>query len=458
MANTNDMRDFELPNSPEAEKAVIGCILQDKKSLVSAIELLSHTDFYYDANREIFKVSSELFNENLPVDIVTVSDRLTRYDKLDAVGGITYLTAIATSISTTENVEYYARIIQEKSLLRDLANVAGEIKALSVGQEGRASQLLSRAEQLVLDISSSREQKEISPIKDIIMSTYEEMVENSKNPDKLLGVDTGFHELNYRTGGFRGGELILIAGRPGMGKSSFAVNIAETVAITNKKPVAIFNLEMPKSMIVSRILCSQAYIDSQKILSGKFEGEDWARLGKVLDKIAAAPLYIDDSSNITVSEIHAKCQRIKQVHGLSMVVIDYLQLMRDDAHTESRQVEISAISRALKIMSKELDVPVIALSQLSRANEARKDKRPMLSDIRESGAIEQDADMVIFLYRDDYYNPDTADKNIAEINIAKHRTGEVGTFKLGWQGKYTKFVNIEYGAQDTQTGGGGNEE
>ncbi|MBR4723569.1 MAG: replicative DNA helicase [Clostridia bacterium] len=447
------MRDFELPNSPEAEKAVIGCILQDKKSLVTAIELLSHTDFYYDANREIFKVVSELFNENLPVDIVTVSDRLTRYDKLDAVGGITYLTAVATSISTTENVEYYARIIQEKSLLRDLANAAGEIKKLSSGEDGKASQLLSRAEQLVLDISSSREQKEISPIKDIIMATYEEMVENSKNPDKLLGIDTGFHELNYRTGGFRGGELILVAGRPGMGKSSFAVNIAETVAIANKKPVAIFNLEMPKSMIVRRILCSQAYIDSQKILSGKFEGEDWARLGKVLDKIASAPLYIDDSSNITVSEIHAKCQRIKQVHGLSMVVIDYLQLMRDDTHTESRQVEISAISRALKIMSKELDVPVIALSQLSRANEARKDKRPMLSDIRESGAIEQDADMVIFIYRDDYYNPDTNDKNIAEINIAKHRTGEVGTFKLGWQGKYTKFVNVEYGAQDTQSGG-----
>ncbi|MCR4692663.1 MAG: replicative DNA helicase [Firmicutes bacterium] len=452
------MRDFELPNNPEAEKAVIGCILQDKKSLVTAIELLSHTDFYYDANREIFKVVSELFNENSPVDIVTVSDRLTRYDKLDAVGGISYLTAIATSISTTENVEYYARIIQEKSLLRDLANAAGEIKALSTGQDGKASQLLSRAEQLVLDISANREQKEISPIKDIIMSTYEEMVENSKNPDKLSGVDTGFHELNYRTGGFRGGELILVAGRPGMGKSSFAVNIAETVAITNKKPVAIFNLEMPKSMIVRRILCSQAYIDSQKILSGKFEGEDWARLGNVLDKIAAAPLYIDDSSNITVSEIHAKCQRIKQVHGLSMVIIDYLQLMRDDAHTESRQVEISAISRALKIMSKELDVPVIALSQLSRANEARKDKRPMLSDIRESGAIEQDADMVIFIYRDDYYNPDTTDKNIAEINIAKHRTGEVGTFKLSWLGKYTKFVNIEYSAQDTAANSGRNEQ
>ena len=442
MANTNDMRDFELPNSPEAEKAVIGCMLQDKKSLVTAIELLSHTDFYYDANREIFRIAAELFNENMPVDIVTVSDRLTRYDKLDAVGGITYLTAIATSISTTENIEYYARIIQEKSLLRDLANAANEIKSLSAGQDGKAAQILSHAEQLVLDISSSREQRDISPIKDIIMSTYEDMVESSKNPDALSGLDTGFHELNRRTGGFRGGQFILIGGRPAMGKSSFAVNIAEHVAINNKKPVAIFNLEMSKSMIVSRILCSQAYIDSQKVLSGRFDGEDWASLGKVLDKIASAPLFIDDTSGITVSEIHAKCQRIKQAHGLSMVIIDYLQLMRDDTRSESRQVEVASISRALKVMSKELNVPVVALSQLNRGSAERRDKRPTLSDIRESGAIEQDADMVLLIHRDEYYNPESSEKNMAEIIIAKHRMGETGKFKLGWQGKYTKFVNI----------------
>ncbi len=448
MPNTNDIRDMELPNSPEAEKAVIGCVLQDKKSLVTAMELLSYNDFYYDANREIFKVVSELFNENMPVDIVTVSDRLTRYDKLDAVGGIPYISAAAKSISTTENAEYYAKIIQEKALLRELAEVGTKIKTLSVGQDGRAAQLLSRAEQLVLDISANREQRDISPIKDIIMSTYEDMVESSKNTDKLTGLDTGFRELNYRTGGFRDGQLILIGGRPAMGKSSFAVNIAETAAIANKKPVAIFNLEMPKSMIVSRILCSQAYIDSQKVLSGKFEGEDWARLGKVLDKIAAAPLFIDDSSSITVSEIHAKCQRIKQVHGLSMVIIDYLQLMRDDSRTESRQVEVASISRALKVMAKELNVPVVALTQLNRANETRRDKRPTLSDIRESGAIEQDADMVMLIHRDDYYNPDSPDKNVAEIIIAKHRTGETGTFKLGWQGKYTKFVNMDYSADD----------
>ena len=448
MANTNDIRDFELPNSPDAEKAVIDCILQDKKSLVTAMETLTSEDFYYDANREIFKTAEELFNENMPVDIVTVSDRLTRYDKLDAVGGITYLTAIAVSITTTENIGYYAKIIQEKSILRKLVNAAAEIKSMSSAQSDSVESLLSQAEQLILKVSSDREQKEILPIKDIILSTYEEMVENSKNPNKMTGLDTGFDELNYRTGGFHGGELILVAGRPGMGKSSFAVNIAETVAIRDGKPVAIFNLEMPRSMIVRRILCSQAYIDSQKILSGRFEGEDWARLGKVLDKIAVAPLYIDDSSNITVSEIHAKCQRLKQTHGLSMVIIDYLQLMQDKTRTESRQVEVSSISRALKVMSKELDVPVIALSQLSRASEKRKDNRPMLSDIRESGAIEQDADMVMFIYRDDYYNPDTDKKNIAEINIAKHRTGETGPFELSWLGKYTKFVNIERNKQE----------
>jgi len=450
MAGTNNIQDFELPNSLEAEKAVIGCALQDKKSLASAVEILSHTDFYYDANKEIFKSAVELFNENIPVDIVTISDRLTRYDKLDAVGGLTYLTAVATSISTTENLLHYAKIVKEKSTLRRLADAANQIKTISTAQEGEANQLISKAERLIYDISSENEHSGMSHISDVIMATYEEMVENAQNPNKLSGVDTGFDELNYRTGGFHGGELILIAGRPGMGKSSFAVNIAETVAITNSNPVAIFNLEMPKTQIVQRILCSQAYIDSQKILSGRFEGEDWARLGKTLDKIAEAPLYIDDSSSITVSEIHAKCQRLKQTHGLSMVVIDYLQLMQDDSRTESRQVEISAISRALKIMAKELDVPVLALSQLSRANESRKDKRPMLSDIRESGAIEQDSDMVMFIYRDDYYNPDSKDKNMAEIIIAKHRKGEAGTFKLGWQGRYTKFVNIDYKAEEPE--------
>lgn len=447
MADVMNM-DYELPHSLEAEKAVIGCILQDSKALAASAEIIKPEDFYFDANREIYAVAMELFNENTPVDIVTVSDRLTRYDKLDAVGGIPYLASVASGISTTENVSYYARIIQEKSVLRRLSRAADAIKTMADGQEGETDRIIEQAEQLIIDVSEGQDKSDIVPVSDIIMSTYQDMVENASNPNKLTGLATGFDELNRRCGGFHGGEFILIAGRPGMGKSSFAVNIAEHVAINDGKTVAIFNLEMPKESILKRILCSQALIDSNKILTGKFEGEDWARLGKNLDKIAAAPLYINDSPLITVSEMRAKCHRLKQTKGLSMIVVDYLQLMQGSGRTDSRQQEIADISRSLKVMAKELDVPVIGLSQLSRAVESRQDKRPMLADIRESGSIEQDADMVVFLYRDEYYNPDTEDKNIAEVIIAKHRAGETGMFKLGWQGRYTKFINIDYRAEE----------
>jgi len=259
---------------------------------------------------------------------------------------------------------------------------------------------------------------------------------------------TGFDELNRRTGGFHGGELILIAGRPGMGKSSFAVNIAEHVSITDKKTVAIFNLEMPKEQIVNRIICSQALVNSNKIRTGDITGEDWEKIGAIVNRVATAPMYIDDTASITVSEIRAKCRRLKQTKNLELIVIDYLQLMQSSGRTESRQNEIAEISRSLKILAKELNIPVIALSQLSRAAESRSDKRPMLSDLRESGAIEQDADMVMFLYRDEYYNPDTEDKNLAECIVAKNRSGETGMFKLGWKGEYTKFSNVEFALKE----------
>lgn len=450
MADELNMLSYELPHSIEAEKAVIGCVLQDKKALAASAELLSPEDFYFDANREIFAVAIELFNENTPVDIVTVSDRLTRYDKLDAVGGIPYLASVGAGISTTENVSHYANIVMEKALLRRLSNAATAINQLAVSQTGETERVLEQAEQLIFDIAEGKERSDIVPVSEIVMSTYDDMVENANNPDKLTGIATGFHELNQRCGGFHGGEFILIAGRPGMGKSSFAVNIAEHVSINDKKTVAIFNLEMPKESILKRIICSQALVDSSKILTGKFESKDWADIGQKLDKIAMAPLYIDDSSTVTVSEIRAKCHRLKQTKGLSLVVIDYLQLMQGSGRTDSRQQEISEISRSLKIMAKELDVPVVALSQLSRAVEGRQDKRPMLSDIRESGSIEQDADIVMFIYRDDYYNPDSEDKNTAEVIIAKHRAGETGMFKLGWQGKYTKFTNIDYRTREAQ--------
>ena len=450
MADELNMLSYELPHSIEAEKAVVGCVLQDQKALAASVELLSPEDFYFDANREIFAVAIELFNENTPVDIVTVSDRLTRYDKLDAVGGIPYLASLCSSISTTENVSYYANIVKEKALLRRLSDAAVAINRLAVSQTGEPERVLEQSQQLIFDIAEGREKSDIVPVSDIVMSTYSNMVENASNPDKLTGISTGFHELNQRCGGFHGGEFILIAGRPGMGKSSFAVNIAEHIAINDKKTVAIFNLEMPKESILKRIICSQALVDSSKLLTGKFDAKDWADIGQKLDKIAMAPLYIDDSSTVTVSEIKAKCHRLKQTKGLSLVVIDYLQLMQGSGRTDSRQQEISEISRSLKIMSKELDVPVVALSQLSRAVESRQDKRPILSDIRESGSIEQDADMVMFIYRDGYYNPDSEDRNTAEVIIAKHRAGSTGMFKLGWQGQYTKFTNIDYRTREAQ--------
>ena len=439
--------EYELPHSLEAEKAVIGCVLQDKNALASSFEIIKPEDFYFDANREVFSSCMELFNENLPVDIVTVSDRLTRYDKIDAVGGIAYLSSLATSISTTENVAYYAKIIKEKATLRRLSHAATVINEMAVSQECATDAALDQAQQIIFDVASGNDRSDLVPIKDVIMQTYTDMVENAAHPETLTGLDTGFDELNRRCGGFHGGEFILIAGRPGMGKSSFAVNIAEAASIRDGKTVALFNLEMPKDSIIKRIVCSQSLIDSSKMLSGKLEGDDWLRVSKNLDRLAAAPLYINDSPLITVSEIRAKCHRLKQTRGLSLIIIDYLQLMQSGGRNESRQQEVSDISRSLKVMAKELDVPVIALSQLSRASETRTDKRPMLSDIRESGSIEQDADMVIFLYRDEYYNKDTEDKNLAEVILAKHRAGETGMFKLGWQGRYTKFINIDYHAQ-----------
>lgn len=442
--------DRELPHNKEAEQSVIGSAITDEASVAASAEIVRPEDFYFEQNREIYSVIIELFNENTPIDIVTVSDRLNQGDRLDAVGGITYLASVASSVPTTENVVYYSKIIKEKAILRRLISSSRAISELAYSEGDTVEKILEQSEQLIFDVSSSKEQNDIVHIQDVLMTAYQTMVQNALNKDKLTGVPTGFDELNRRTGGLHGGELIIIAGRPGMGKSSFAVNIAESAAIINNIPVAIFNLEMSKSMIVNRILCSQALVDSSKVRMGDFSGEDWQQIGSVVDKVAMAPIYIDDTASITVSEIRAKCRRLKQSKNLGLIVIDYLQLMQSANRTDNRQQEISDISRSLKVLSKELDVPVIALSQLARTCESRSDKRPMLSDLRESGAIEQDADIVMFLYRDEYYNKDTEDKNIAECIIAKQRSGETGMFKLGWQGRYTKFVNIDYTAPEEQ--------
>ena len=406
MSNPVDVMGRELPYSQEAELAVIGSALTNSHSVAESVEILRPSDFYFPQNKEIFSVILDLFNENAAIDFITVSNKLSQSDKLEAVGGIAYLRNAATNVPTTRHVTYYSQIIKEKAVLRTLIKSANDISDMAYGQNDKVERIVDQAEQLIFD------------------------------------------ELNRRTGGFHGGELILIAGRPGMGKSSFAVNIAEHVSITDKKTVAIFNLEMPKEQIVNRIICSQALVNSNKIRTGDITGEDWEKIGAIVNRVATAPMYIDDTASITVSEIRAKCRRLKQTKNLELIVIDYLQLMQSSGRTESRQNEIAEISRSLKILAKELNIPVIALSQLSRAAESRSDKRPMLSDLRESGAIEQDADMVMFLYRDEYYNPDTEDKNLAECIVAKNRSGETGMFKLGWKGEYTKFSNVEFALKE----------
>lgn len=450
MADSFNFSDRALPHNKEAEQSVLGGALSSTDAVGTVCELLKPDDFYFEQNRIIFSTVLELFNENTPIDVVTVSDRLNQHDKLDAIGGIQYLSSLILSVPTTGNIEYYSKIIKDKATLRRLIYSSASILNMAYDEEDLTERIIDAAEQRILDVSSGTVSNDIEHISDIMMGAYDDMVQNSLTKGTVTGVPTGFNHMDNMTGGLHGGELIIVAGRPGMGKSSFAVNIAEHAAIKENIPVAIFNLEMSKSMIVNRIICSQALVDSQSVRKGDFQPEDWLQICSIVDKLSASPIYIDDSSSITVSEIKAKCRRLKQTKNLGLVVIDYLQLMQGGGKSDNRQQEISNISRSLKVLAKELDIPVIALSQLSRSSEARGDKRPMLSDLRESGAIEQDADLVIFLYRDDYYNEESTEKNIAEINIAKQRSGSTGTFKLGWQGRFTKFVNVEYSASENQ--------
>lgn len=438
----------DLPFNMEAEQAVVGSALRDAQSVGDAAELLKPEDFYFKANRYIFEAVMDLFNSDGKIDFVTVSNLLKQKGRLEAVGGVDYLKKLVESVPTTQHVRYYSEIIKEKAVLRQLIRSAGTISKMAYDESDSLSRLIERSEQMIFDISASRENNDIMPIKDILPLSYDTIAANAANNGGITGIPTGYDELNRRTGGFHGGELIIIAGRPGMGKSTFAVNIAEHVSIKLGQTVAIFNLEMPKEQIVNRIICSQALVNSSRIRTGTLEMEDWEKICDVADTIAKAPMYIDDSATITVSQIRAKCRRLKQTRGLAMVVIDYLQLMQGSGRSENRQQEISEISRSLKVLAKELDIPVVALSQLKRESESQKGKKPILSDLRESGAIEQDADMVMFLFRNYYYSKLPEEKELAECIIAKNRSGETDTFKLGFKGEYTKFVNIEYRGEE----------
>ena len=440
--NSNIIR--VLPNDVEAEQAVLGSALIDGESVGEAAQVLKPDDFYFSANKFIFEAVMDLFNANQAIDFVTISEQLKIKNKLDAAGGIDYLKKLSVSVPTTQNVKYYSDIIREKAILRMLIRQAESISKMAYSEQDTVSQVLERSEQMIFDISSSREQTDIVHISEVLQSSYDDMARNAGNAGGITGIPTGFDELNKRTGGFHGGELIIIAGRPGMGKSAFAVNIAEYVSINLGKTVAIFNLEMPREQIVNRILCSQALVSNGRIRTGTMEPDDWEKICDVADTIAKAPVYIDDSASITVSQIRAKCRRLKQMKNLDMIVIDYLQLMQGSGRSESRQQEISEISRSLKVLAKELDIPVIALSQLKRESESQKGKKPILSDLRESGAIEQDADMVMFLFRNYYYSKNPEEKELAECIIAKNRSGDVDTFPLGFKGEYTKFLNVEF--------------
>lgn len=439
-----------LPQNVEAEEAVLGAILVNPRVITKVVETLKPESFYKPAHRYIYESMLELFNQNEKIDIISVSDVLSYNQKLDAVGGRSFINDLSFNAITTSNVEYYAKIIQEKSIKRALINAGSEIVTFGYDMNP-IDESLDSAEKLIFDIASRKSTSDLVHVKDLVLNTYEKIEYRYNHKDELLGVPTGFFDLDVVLNGLQKSDLIILAARPAMGKTAFALNIAQNVAIKAKVPVAIFSLEMSKDQLVQRMLCSEAEIDSQRMKTGNMQSKDWEKLADAMNAFAQAPVYIDDTSGCTITDIRAKCRRLKmEEKNLGLILIDYLQLMEGSGR-EDRMQQISAISRGLKILAKELDVPVIALSQLSRAVESRTDKRPMLSDLRESGSIEQDADIVMFIYRDEYYRKaedgeeeeaiKAASKGESEIIVAKHRNGGLATVKLLFQGNITKFKN-----------------
>ena len=428
------------PNDTEAEQAVIGSMLTDKDAVSSAVEVLKETDFYREDNKIIYSAILNLYNRNEPIDIITLKSELSSMGKLEAVGGLEYIAGLPDKVPTTSNVEQYIKIVEEKSILRNLIKTANDIITLGYDPTQEVEAIIDSSERKIFEVMQKKNQKGYSSIRDILVDTFTELEQLYNRKQHVTGVPTGFSDLDFRTAGLHKSDLILVAARPAMGKSAFALNIATNAAVRANVPVAIFSLEMSKEQMVNRILCS----DSNKVRTGTLEDEDWAKLAEASGALSESQIYIDDTPGISIMEIRAKCRKMKLEKNIGLVVIDYLQLVQGSGKRgASREQEIAEISRSLKILAKEIEVPVIALSQLSRAPEQRPDHRPMLSDLRESGSIEQDADIVMFLYRDDYYNEDSEKKNIAEVIIAKHRAGSTGTVELLWLGNYTKFANID---------------
>ena len=445
----NEELSLLMPQNIEAEEAILGAILVSPNCMNKVVEHINPNSFYKPAHRYVFEAMLQLYNNNDKIDIVSVSDVLNINQKLELVGGRAFINDLSYKTVTTVNVEYYAKSVQEKAIKRSLINAGSEI--ISSGYDlNPVEESLEDAEKLIFDIASQKAQNGLEPIKDIVYDMYAKIEERYNNRDKLTGVATNFYDLDKMTNGLQKSDLIILAARPAMGKTAFALNIAQNVALKEGIPVAIFSLEMSKAQLVQRLLCSEAEIDSQRLKTGNMQTKDWEKLAVAMDSLSKSSLYIDDKAGSTITDIRAKCRRLKLSNpDLGLIVIDYLQLIEGSGR-EDRMQQISSISRGLKILAKELDVPIIALSQLSRAVESRTDKRPMLSDLRESGSIEQDADIVMFIYRDEYYKnandeedqaEKAANKGEAEIILAKHRNGSVGTVKLLFQGSITKFKN-----------------
>ncbi len=427
------------PHSTETEKTILGACLLEQDALLDILELVKAEDFYSEAHKEIFTAIEELYRKNEPVDSLMLAEELKKRKSLEAVGGRTYIMSLADEVPTTANVKQYAQIISEKSVLRHLIKIAANITEQSFDEKSESQEVLDKAEQDILEIAQGRQKKDYVSLQDTFITNLETFDRLSKNEGALTGLTTGFIDLDQQTAGLQKSNLIVVAARPRMGKTAFALNIAQHVAVRENKVVAMFSLEMSKDQLLARMICSESLIDSQKLRAGKLDDNDWEKLAMGAVVMSESKIFIDDTASISLGEMRSKCRKLKVEHGLDLIVIDYLQLMSGSGRTNSREQEISEISRGLKALAREMDAPVVALSQLSRAPELRADKRPILSDLRESGAIEQDADVVMFLYRDEYYNKDTEFKNVAEVILAKQRNGPTGTVKLIWSGQYTKF-------------------
>ncbi|WP_270183007.1 replicative DNA helicase [Alkalihalobacillus sp. CinArs1] len=431
------------PQNIEAEQAVIGAVFLETDALTTATEVLQPEDFYRAAHQKIFSVMIELSEKGEPVDLVTVTSELQDRKLLEEIGGVSYLSDLANSVPTAANVEYYSKIVEEKSILRRLIRAATDIASDGYAKENEIENLLSEAEKSIMEVSQRKNTGAFISIKDVLVDAYDNIEMLQNNTGDITGIPTGFSELDRMTAGFQRNDLIIVAARPSVGKTAFALNIAQNVATKTDENVAIFSLEMGAEQLVMRMLCAEGNIDAQRLRTGALTGDDWQKLTMAMGSLSNAGIYIDDTPGIRVGDIRSKCRRLKQEKGLGMILIDYMQLIRGNGSTENRQQEVSEISRALKGIARELEVPVISLSQLSRGVESRQDKRPMMSDIRESGSIEQDADIVAFLYRDDYYDKESENKNIIEIIIAKQRNGPVGTVELAFVKEFNKFVNLE---------------